>query len=59
MTHGIMSTISVAALGLFAARAADFFRIPASRRKECDKAPRRGGAWRFSAEATQQQRSWV
>jgi len=59
MTHGILSTLSIAALGLFAARAADLFRIPSLRRKECDESAGRGGVWSYNADAPQQESAWL
>ena len=59
MAHGIISTLSVAALGLLAARASDLFRIPLSRRNSCDEKSNGGGAWTFDGEAAQQKGAWL
>jgi hypothetical protein len=59
MTHGIVSTLSIAALGLFAARTGDFFRIPWFSRKPCEDTQSKGSAWRYKADAAQQERAWL
>lgn len=59
MTHGIVSTLSIAALALFAARAGDVFRIPLFRRKPCDGPPSKGAAWKYKSDAAQQERAWL
>jgi hypothetical protein len=59
MTHSIISTLSVAALALFAARAGDSFRIPLFRGKPCDNTPSKGAAWKYEADAAQQERAWL
>jgi hypothetical protein len=60
MTQGIGSTLSIAALALFAARASDLFRrIPLFSRKPCDDIPSKGAAWKYKADAAQQERAWL
>jgi hypothetical protein len=59
MTHSIISTLSVAALAFFAARAGDSFRIPLFRRKPCDNTDSKGAAWRYKAGAAQQEGAWL
>ncbi len=60
MTHGIISTLSVAALAIFAARAGDSFRIPRfSRRNPCDDSHSKGAAWKYNADAAQQEGAWL
>jgi hypothetical protein len=59
MTHSIISTLSVAALALFAARAGDSFRIPLFSRKPCDDTDSKGAAWEFRPEAPQQKAAWL
>lgn len=59
MTHGIVSTLSIAALALFAARTGDLFRIPLFSRKPCDDAHSKGAAWSYKADAAQQESAWL
>ena len=59
MTHGILFTLSIAALGLFAARTGDLFRIPLFRRKPCDDTDSKGAAWSYKADAAQQEGAWL
>jgi hypothetical protein len=59
MTQGIISTLSVAALALFAARAADLFRVSRFSRKPCDDTHSTGAAWRYKADAAQQESAWL
>ena len=59
MIHGIFSAIPVAALGLFAARAADLFRTPLIRRPGCDDAQQSTSVWSYKSDAVQPERSWV
>jgi hypothetical protein len=58
MTHSILSTLSIAAFGLFAARAGDLLRVPFFRRKPCDDATSKGAAWSYEADAVQSQNTW-
>jgi len=59
MTDGIISSLSVAALAFFAAKAVDSFRIPLFSRKPCDGTPSKGAAWKYKADAAQQQSAWL
>jgi hypothetical protein len=59
MVHGILSTLSVAALGLFAARATEIFRIPLTRRPGCDDPQSKGSAWSYKSDAVQPERTWL
>jgi hypothetical protein len=59
MTHGILFTFSIAAFGLFAARTGDSFRIPLFSRKPCDETHSKGAAWRYKADAAQQEGAWM
>ena len=59
MVHGILSTLSVAALGLFAARATEIFRLPLSHRSSCDDAQSKGSAWSYKSDAVQPERAWL
>lgn len=59
MTHGIVSTLSIAALSLSVARASDLFRIPLFNRKPCDDAGSKGAAWSYKADAVQQTGAWL
>ena len=59
MTHGIVSTLSIAALALSVARASDLFRIPLFNRKPCDDTPSKGAAWKYKADAAQQKGAWL
>jgi len=59
MIHGIVSTVSIAAISLFAARAGDLFRIPLFSRKPCDDTHSKGAAWRYKADAAQQEGAWL
>ncbi|HEY1577144.1 MAG TPA: hypothetical protein VGF82_08750 [Terracidiphilus sp.] len=59
MTHGIISTLSIAAFGLLAARGADLFRSLRIRRKPCSEAPAGGGAWSYNPEAAPQKGGWL
>lgn len=59
MTHGILSTLSIAAFGLIAARAGDLFRIPIFRRKPCDDTDSKGAAWSYKAGAVQPEGAWL
>jgi hypothetical protein len=59
MVHGILSTLSVAALGMFAAKAADIFRSPLLRRPSCDDTQSRGSAWSYRSNAVQPERAWL
>jgi hypothetical protein len=59
MTHSIVSTLSIAALGLIVARAGDLFRSPQSSGKPCDDTHSQGVAWRYKADAVQQAGAWL
>lgn len=59
MTHGILSTLSIAVFGLVAARAGDIFRTSLFRRKPCDESHSKGAAWSYQADATQSQNTWL
>ena len=59
MTHSFISTLSIAAMALFAARAGDFFRGPLFSRKPCDDTRSKGAAWRYNADAAQQEGAWL
>ena len=59
MTHGIISTLAIAAFGLFAARGADFFRNLRIRREPCSEPHTGGGAWSYSPEAAPQKGGWL
>lgn len=59
MTHGILSTLSIAVFGILAARAGDRLYIPFVRRKPCDETSSKGAAWRYKAEAAQGERTWL
>jgi hypothetical protein len=59
MTHGIVSTLSIAAVALFAARAGDLFRFPLFNRKPCDDSESKAPAWRYKADAAQQEGAWL
>lgn len=57
MIHGIISTLSVAAFGIFAAKAGDHLRVPVIRRKSCDD--KQSSVWSFKAEAAQSKKTWL
>jgi hypothetical protein len=57
MIHGILSTLSIAAFGLFAARAGDLLHIPF--RKTCDDTQANSSVWSFNADAAQPQKTWL
>ena len=57
MIHGIISTLSIAAFGIFAAKAGDLLRLPVIRRKSCDD--KQSSVWSFKAEAAQSQKTWL
>jgi hypothetical protein len=59
MTHSIISTLSVAAVALFAARAGDAFRTALFTRKPCDDTHSKGAAWSYKADAAQQEGAWL
>ncbi|HXS77881.1 MAG TPA: hypothetical protein VN753_17020 [Terracidiphilus sp.] len=59
MTHSITSTLSIAALGILAARASDLLRIPFTRREPCDDIHAKGAAWSYKADAAQRQSTWL
>ncbi len=59
MTHAIFSTLSIAAVAVFAARAGDLLRIPPFNRKPCDDTDSKGTAWRYKADAAQQESAWL
>jgi len=59
MTHGILSTLAIATLGLVAARASDLFRLPLFRRTPCDDTHSKGAAWSYDADAAQQTGGWL
>lgn len=58
MTHGIISTLSIAAIGLLASRISDLFRDTLKRHKPCEETGSRGGAWSFDPEAGSQSSGW-
>jgi hypothetical protein len=51
MVHGIISTLSIAAFGLLAARAGNLLRLPTFRRRSCDDAQAGSSVWNFNAGA--------
>jgi hypothetical protein len=59
MTHSILSTLSIAAFGLFAAKASDLLRLPFLRRKACSDSESKGAAWSYQADEATQQDTWV
>ena len=59
MTHGIVSTLSIAVLAISAARASDLFRFSLFSRKPCDDTHSKGAAWKFKSDAAQQERAWL
>ena len=59
MVHGIISTLSIAAFGFFAARAGDLLRIPLLRRKPCYNAQSGSSVWSFHANAAQPEKTWL
>ena len=58
MTHGIVSTLSIAALAMFAARGGELFRISLFR-KPCYDTDSKGAAWKYKAGAAQQKGAWL
>ena len=54
----ILSTLSVAALGLFGAKLGDRFRFPFIPRDPCDRTQSTGVVWSYKAEAAQQESAW-
>lgn len=59
MTHGIISTLSVAVLGLLAARAGDLLRLPFLRRAACNDTQSISSVWRFDGDAAQSDKTWL
>jgi len=59
MTHGILFTLSIAALAMSVARAGDLFRIPLFNSKPCNDTHSKGSAWRYKADAVQQSSAWL
>lgn len=59
MTHGILFTLSIAAFGLFAARAGDLFRVPLFGRKPCDDTDSKGAAWSYKPDAAPPEGAWL
>lgn len=59
MTHGIVSTLSIAAFGLLAARAGDLLRLPFLRRVACNDAQASSSVWRFDGDAAQSHKTWL
>jgi len=59
MAHGIFSTLSIAALGLFAARAGDLLRLPFIRRNSCDNEQSISSVWSFNGDAAQSEKTWL
>jgi hypothetical protein len=59
MTHTIFSTLSLATVGLFAARASELFRDTLIRLRPCDSEQSRGRVWSYNAEAARQQSAWL
>lgn len=57
MVHGILSTLSIAAFGLFAAKAGDLLRLPS--RKSCDDTQPGSSVWSFNSDAAQSQKTWL
>lgn len=57
MTHIIVSTLSIAALALFAARAGDLTSLFS--RKPCDDTHSKGGAWEYKSDAAHQEGAWL
>jgi len=59
MTHGIISTLSIAVFGIFAAKAGDLLRVPFLRRKSCDDTQATSSVWSFNADASQSEKTWL
>lgn len=59
MTHGIISTLSITAFGLFAAKAGDLLRSTFVRRKPCDDTQPGSSVWRFNANASRSEKTWL
>ncbi len=59
MIHGIVSTLSIAAFGVFAARAGNLLRLPFIRRKACDDARSAASVWSFNSDAAQPEKTWL
>jgi len=59
MAHGILSTLSIAAFGLFAARAGSLLSLPILRRGACDDAGSTSSVWSFNADASQSEKTWL
>ncbi|WP_109488199.1 hypothetical protein [Occallatibacter savannae] len=59
MVHSILSTLSVAAFGILAARAGDLLRRPSIRSKSCDDPQSTSSVWSYQAEAAQPEKTWL
>jgi hypothetical protein len=59
MTHGIISTLSIAAVGLLASRISDLFRDPLKLRNPCEEPPAGGGAWSYNTESGRPKNGWL
>jgi hypothetical protein len=59
MTQGILSTLTIAALGLIAAKAGDLLRIPLFRGTPCEDTHSKGAAWSYDANTAQQKGGWL
>lgn len=58
VVHGILPTLAIAAVGMFAARMGDLLLAPFIRRKPCDKEQASRVAWSYNADSANQEGAW-
>lgn len=59
MIHGILSTLSIAAFGITAARASDLLRLSFLHRKSCEDSQSNSSVWSFNGDAAQSEKTWL
>ena len=59
VTHGIVSTLSIVAFGLLAARAGDLLRVRFLPKSACDDAQSNSSVWRFDGDAARSEKTWL